>query len=46
MPGPDGLHPKLLSAVKVKPLCAIYSQSMETEILPEDWKIGDILPIL
>ena len=42
------MHPKILrelSALTAEPLCAIYSQSMETGILPKDWKMGHISPI-
>jgi len=34
-----------LSALTAKPLCAIYSQSMETGILPKDGKMGHISPV-
>ena len=47
-PGPYGMHPKILrdlSALIAEPLCAIYSQSMATGILPKDWKMGHISPI-
>ena len=47
-PGPDGLHPKILkelaSALSV-PLCKLFQKSMETGILPMDWKIAEVVPI-
>ena len=46
--GPDGIHPMLLkscaSAVAM-PLSLIFASSLETGIVPEDWKSAEIVPI-
>ena len=47
-PSPDGIHQKVLrelSAIIAEPLWAIYSQSIETGILPKDLKKVFISPI-
>ena len=46
--GPDGLHtriPKELSVQLAQPLFILYRMSLETGMLPEDWKISQISPI-
>ena len=47
-PGPDGIHPKLLrrfSNMFACPLYLIFSKSLQTGILPSDWKLADIVPL-
>ena len=47
-PGPDGLHPKVLNEVKdeiVTPLFIIFTASIETGEVPQDWKDAHISAI-
>ena len=47
-PGPDGIHPMLLRScayMLAKPLARIYNESLETGILPTEWKTAEIAPI-
>ena len=47
-PGPDGLHPMLLSNCAVaiaEPLALIFQSSFATGLVPSDWKVADIVPI-
>ena len=47
-PGPDGLHPRLLAATAetLASLWAqIFTESMDSGCLPEDWKTANITPI-
>ena len=46
--GPDGIHPKLLrkySSFICKPLYIILTQSFRMGVLPEDWKLADVIPL-
>lgn len=46
--GPDGLHPMLLKELAeclAEPITALFNSSLEKGILPDDWKIGRIIPI-
>ena len=46
--GPDGLHPSILKELSVQlaqPLFILFRMSLETGMLPDDWKIGQISPI-
>uniref|UniRef100_A0A8C5N1B7 Reverse transcriptase domain-containing protein n=1 Tax=Leptobrachium leishanense TaxID=445787 RepID=A0A8C5N1B7_9ANUR len=46
--GPDGIHPKLLkelSDVIAKPLTDLFNQSLLTGVVPEDWKLANVVPI-
>ncbi|XP_070610299.1 uncharacterized protein, partial [Erythrolamprus reginae] len=48
LPGPDGLHPKVLKELAdtiAEPLLLIYQISWITGDLPEDWKRADVVPI-
>ena len=46
--GPDGLHPRILKELSVQlaqPLFILFRMSLETGMLPDDWKIAHISPI-
>ena len=46
--GPDMLHPRILRAVEDKlarPLKHIFNNLVETGIIPEDWKSGNVTAI-
>ncbi len=46
--GPDLLHPRLLFEARSeisRPLFIIFRKSMDTSLLPEDWKNANITPI-
>ena len=47
-PGPDGLHPRLLAATATALAgrwAEIFTESMQSGCLPEDWKIANVTPI-
>ena len=47
-PGPDGIHPKALkelAEILAKPLTIIFSTSIQTGIVPDLWKIGNIIAL-
>ncbi|CAJ0939154.1 unnamed protein product [Ranitomeya imitator] len=47
-PGPDGIHPRVLrelSNVIDKPLFLIFSDSIVTGSVPQDWRIANVVPI-
>ena len=47
-PGPDGLHPRLLDATAgalTGRWAEMFSESMETGCLPDDWKTANVTPI-
>ena len=47
-PGPDGIHPRILkeSAEQVaRPLSILFQKSLDTGLLPDDWKTGTVVPI-
>ena len=47
-PGPDNIHPKILKEAAhqlAKPLSLIYNKSISTGCLPDNWKLGEIVPI-
>ena len=47
-PGPDGIHPQILkeSAEQVaRPLSILFQKSLDTGLLPDDWKTGTVVPI-
>jgi hypothetical protein len=44
-PGPDGIHPKALketAAILAKPLTKIYNASLQSGIVPDLWKLGNV----
>ena len=46
--GPDGLHPRVLHETRDSvstQLAAIYRETLDTGILPEDWALADVVPI-
>ena len=46
--GPDEIHPYILASFcehLCKPLCSIYNQSLQSEQLPEDWKLANVTPV-
>jgi hypothetical protein len=43
--GPDGIPPRVLKEVSEElsvPLCALFNKSLESGILPEDWKTASV----
>ena len=47
-PGPDNIHPRVLKEAAEqlsKPLAIIYNKSINTGCLPDDWKLGTVVPI-
>ena len=47
-PGPDGIHPKALkelAEILAKPLTIIFNTSIQTGIVPDLWKIGNIIAL-
>ena len=47
-PGPDGVHPKYLVETAenlANPLYKLYRNSLDTGIIPEDWRIAYVTPI-
>ena len=48
LPGPDGIHPKVLKElveILAKPLTIIFNTSIQTGIVPDLWKIGNIIAL-
>lgn len=46
--GPDGISPRVLKrcAQAISPyLYLIYTQSLATSVLPDDWKVAHVVPI-
>ena len=46
--GRDTLHPRILSALEDKlarPLTHIFNNSVETGIIPRDWKLANVTAI-
>ncbi|GAB0179428.1 mitochondrial enolase superfamily member 1 [Grus japonensis] len=41
----DGIHPKVLVEVLIKPLSDIYQQSWLTGEVPVDWRLANVTPI-
>ena len=47
-PGPDDLHPKLLfelSKIISKPLAKLYTLSLNSGLIPNDWKLAHVTPL-
>ena len=47
-PGPDGIHPRILkeaSSQVAQPLTMLFQKSLNTGILPKEWKLGTVVPI-
>jgi hypothetical protein len=47
-PGPDDIHPRLLKELKHQvagPLAKIYRKSLDSGIVPADWKKAKVVPI-
>ena len=47
-PGPDQIHPRVLTELAAplsKPLSDLYRLSLDQGQLPEDWKVGQVVPI-
>ena len=47
-PGPDGLHPKVLSELAhelAEPLTIIFTKSLQQETLPQAWKDAKVTPL-
>ena len=48
-PGPDKIHPRVLVEAAeqlAEPLSIIYNKSIQSGCLPDDWKLGTVVPIL
>ena len=46
--GPDGFHPKLLKETADQlciPLCQIFNKSLKEGVLPQDWKVANVIPV-
>ena len=46
--GPDGLHPRILketACITCIPLTIIFRKSLSTAVIPDDWKLANIVPI-
>ena len=47
-PGPDTISPRILKEAKnelVKPLSSLFSKSLQSGTLPEEWKLANVTPI-
>ena len=47
-PGPDGIHSRVLSDCAgslAVPLATLFCQSLSSGCLPEDWRLGTVVPI-
>lgn len=47
-PGDDGINPKFLKNTEMLSaiiLSKIFSQSLETSAIPQDWKVGKVVPL-
>jgi hypothetical protein len=47
-PGPANIHPRILKELRyelVKPLCMLFTKSLHTEKVPQDWKLAIVTPI-
>ena len=47
-PGPDEIHPRVLreaSQALSVPLALLYRKSLDTGMVPQDWKLGRVVPI-
>ena len=47
-PGPDGLHPRVLkeaASALSTPLSKLFKKSLDSGILPTDWKVAEVVPI-
>ncbi|CAB3993333.1 Hypothetical predicted protein, partial [Paramuricea clavata] len=47
--GPDSLHPRVLkelSTIIAPALCKIFRTSLQTGVVPSDWKLALLIPIL
>ena len=47
-PGPDGLHPRILSELSFelsRPLTLLFNKTMSCGVIPSDWKIAEVRPI-
>ena len=47
-PGPDGIHPAILhecSEILSVPLCIIFEKCLNSNFVPEDWRVANVTPI-
>ena len=47
-PGPDGLHPRLLSELSselARPFTLLFNKTMSCGLLPSKWKVAEVRPI-
>jgi len=47
-PGPDLIHPRVLfetSNVIARPLFLIFKRSLQTGIIPRDWKLAEVTAV-
>ena len=48
-PGPDGIYPRILLEAReeiAEPLALIIRSSLTTGVVPEDWRIANVVPLL
>ena len=43
-PGPDDLHPRLYNII-AKTLAKLYTLSLNSRLIPNDWKITHVTPL-
>lgn len=46
--GPNGMHPQALkeqAEVVTKLLCIVFERSWRVEVMPEDWRRGNVTPV-
>ena len=46
--GPDGIPPKVLKELSTEmsvPLCMLFNKSLETGIIPNDWKSAEVVAL-
>ena len=47
-PGPDGIYPRILWEAReeiAEPLALIFMSSLASGIVPEDWRIANVVPL-
>jgi len=46
--GPDGIPPRVLKELHAQlanPLCVLFNKSIDSGIVPSDWKKANVVPI-
>jgi len=47
-PGPDGIYPRLLREARheiAAPLAMIFASSLSTGVIPDDWRVANVVPL-